>query len=73
MDISVAVSTAGGLITPIVKSADTKVGYALYVHVHVALSLVPRPSLTSLFAAAERSVAAKKAVKEGLGTRLLYL
>ena len=29
VDISVAVSTDGGLITPIVKNADTKVGCAL--------------------------------------------
>ena len=39
-------------------------------------SLVPRPSLTAFFAAVEKSLptlfstAAKKAVREGLGTRL---
>ena len=35
-------------------------------------SLVPRPSLTAFFAAVAKSVAtaAKKAVREGLGTRL---
>ena len=37
-------------------------------------SLVPRPSLTAFFAAVEThafSTAAKKAVREGLGTRLV--
>ena len=33
-------------------------------------SLVPRPSLTAFFTAVEKSTAAKKAVREGLGTRL---
>ena len=42
----------------------------------VCYSLVSRPSLTAFFAAVEKSVptlfstAAKKAVREGLGTRL---
>ena len=40
------------------------------------LSLVPRPSLTAFFTAVAKSVvfatAAKKAVREGLGTRLIY-
>ena len=36
-------------------------------------SLVPRPPLAAFFAAVEKHAAAKKAVRGGLGTRLMYL